>query len=512
MTKKSIFIPIILLLFLTMLLLYENIKMQVALPSDGWSRALPLDIESPKEIQTFMKKTGNTYDVYTTEKDKVVHTTYDEALHVLKKEKIQVSLPFNSRIWVNNQSVLYVENGSLILSENNNKRTIDQGVTNLLGKGEQVFYWKDKQLYEVNVSSWTGKLVAEFPGKVLDVAFDETADPFVVSCELNRNEIQFTLLTPSSGEYKTKQLPVITLAGKEGIEDLQFVQSEKNPILIYGTSSVSQGIRTHKAYEWEINSTDPEQSPKPTLMNIHTMQGTIENPQHLRVALQDGKPVLLFTAFGPTVGKSEGFNVYAATKEGKNWSASRKSTTGGVAQSPLWIGKHSIIWSSFSKDMTKLYGTTQDAKSVKESEKIKSEDLKQAAYSAVSSLFGGFILVMISLIWIAPPIICYVVLYFFKPDSIENGRIKWLQLALIGLYLGFQQYSLQFSFHKERLQFAPKYLSFNESLFVIPLILAIVTWVALKASKKEWGALAGFAYYACVNVLLMTFTFGPYIL
>ncbi|MCK6257792.1 hypothetical protein LCY76_14480 [Fictibacillus sp. KIGAM418] len=81
------------------------------------------------------------------------------------------------------------------------------------------------------------------------------------------------------------------------------------------------------------------------------------------------------------------------------------------------------------------------------------------------------------------------------------------------MYLITQFIVIQKFFTHTFYSFAPKYLIFSGSSYLIPLLLAVLVGCFLKWSKdKDWGILETVSYYAVVNIVLSIFLIVPYVL
>jgi ACR3 family arsenite efflux pump ArsB len=122
-------------------------------------------------------------------------------------------------------------------------------------------------------------------------------------------------------------------------------------------------------------------------------------------------------------------------------------------------------------------------------------------------------MILLSILWVILPAVFYLIVYFFKSDELEQNKLKWMNATLIGLYTLSQFVFFIRGFSKGSFVYAPDYLTFTDSFIVLPAILAVLTWVLLQAvQQKEWGSVMKFSYYTIVNILALTFLFGPFLL
>ncbi|MCP8970702.1 hypothetical protein [Ectobacillus ponti] len=514
MRNRQIWLPLLVVLALLTLVFYEHMKLQIALPASGWSRSVPLEAEAPLKLNTFVQKGQNAYHVYTTGQQ-VVHAVYDGALHVQQSEKLPAAVPEHSPLWADGKRVVYLQNGSLTESNGGEQKVMDTEVRGFLPSAGQLVYWKDAELYLWRADSGKRERLAAFSGKIFGAAADEASGSFVAVHQPDQTTAAFTLFKKAAdGAYTQTKWPSLSFVGTEALDELQLVQTKEGPVVFYGTFSNAQGIKTYRAYEWQVKPDKPDEEQKPQLMRVKDrMYGTVfENPYDLQAVQRGDHAALLFIANGSRGGKNEGYNVYEAKKEDGAWVAERRSTTSGIPSQPFWIGD-SVAWTHFADNTYKLYGATQDLSVVAKSREIQGEDWKGALYATMSALFGGIMMPIMAMLWLTVPVIFYVIVYFFRVDDLENGKMNWVEYVLLALYAATQLAFFMFSLDQARLLFAPAYLTFSGSFVVLPLLLAAVCFVLLRYVRhEEWGPLAAFFYYAGINILFISCLFGPFLL
>ncbi|UOY93046.1 hypothetical protein MUG87_02610 [Ectobacillus sp. JY-23] len=508
MNKKAILIPVCLLICIFSLLYYEHIKIQTALPSKDWSRSFFINLQSDMPLNAFVRSDSD-YHVYTLQKNNVLHTVLNENMDIKTQYVVNVRASFNSRLWGKDEDIMYIHNGELQFSNGKDVRTIAQDVVNFRSLPESVLYWKEKELYEVK-SDGPPRLLTTFNYKIKDVVLEPNGQSVLVVLENEQVESQLMLVT-QDGQVQT--LPSLTMSGTEKVEEFQFVREGNDLQIFYVTLSLAQGIKTYRAYEWNVTSGTKQAEQRPVPLQLYSKEGIeFSNPRYLQVRKEE-ELTLLFTAFGQTAAKEENFNVYEAKKQGGKWVSQRISTTDGVASYPIRFSDKEVMWTAFSGKTYTMAYASQDRDLIDRSEQIVADDWKDAMYGTFTSLFSGIIMMLLSISWLIIPTILYVIVYFFRTDELEQNKLKWIDITLIGLYTLSQFVFFAKVFKKDSLYYAPDYLTFTGSNIILPIALGLVVWVLMKWVKgDEWSSLQRFSYYASVNIVALSFLFGPFML
>ncbi|MBO9129207.1 hypothetical protein [Bacillus sp. 165] len=514
--KKAIAFPSVTIIFLLALLFYQNMNMQTSLPSKGWSRSVTMDIQSEYLAKPILKKAGNVYEIYVPRGQGIAHATYDSKLHIQTKESIPVQVPSFSNLFIHNKQFVYLKDGNLILHDAVKETILDKEVTSFGFNKEQLIYWKENRAFELDTIKWESRLLAEFSSPIRNIVFDVSSPSFLIVLQETDLTTKFVVFEhEAEGGYKQTQLSPLQQIGSEKMQEVLFTQEGSRATIIYGTYSSAQGVRTYRAYEWQVDMNEPLQAPTTKLIKFRDENNgsAFENPRYLQVKKKQNNLVILFAADGQTVGKFYGTNIYEAKKEGDTWNAGRRSTTNDVALEPFFMGDNAIGWYTFSGKTYSLHAASTDAGVISKSEEITSSDWKSTFYNTLMALSGSFMITLLALIWVIAPIVLYIITYIVKTNEFEDNRLKWLPYAWIGLYIGSQLLFFYLSFDKKRLVFAPEYLTFTGSFILIPIILTVLSWGMLRFSQQEeWGTIKSASYFTIVNILLYMFLLGPYLL
>jgi predicted neutral ceramidase superfamily lipid hydrolase len=179
---------------------------------------------------------------------------------------------------------------------------------------------------------------------------------------------------------------------------------------------------------------------------------------------------------------------------------------------PFWLTDETILWLGFSgKDYT-LYAASTDSNVINHSQKINRTDWEHALSNMIMSLFGSTMTLLFMLFAFILPFAFYLVTYYFNARFIEHHSQRAAFIMMI-LYVTSQLIFFTKGLSMKSFYHAPAYLSFQGSLIILSLLMAVLTWFIWRTVKdEEWGIIGNFAYFAVVNALLIMFSLGPYIL
>jgi hypothetical protein len=238
----------------------------------------------------------------------------------------------------------------------------------------------------------------------------------------------------------------------------------------------------------------------------------LEDPKHLQYGVDENNKVkVLFTTRAMRSLEKEAVNVYEAFQQGDVWLTERRSTTNYGSLHANWIGDESIIWMNMINQTEFTFsGASTDPKVIESSLIKTTEDYKQAISSTILSLFQGLIMAMSAIYWVTPSVLFALVIYFVKISLMEDEDVR-VKYTILALYLAMQFIFIQKLFNAHYYQFAPDFLAFSGSSYVIPLLIAALSGLALLLAKKQdWSMIASITYFVAINIFLLSLTVGPY--
>jgi hypothetical protein len=513
MKTKAIVYPLIVIIALLGLLFYEHLKTETALPSEGWSRSINFDVTSSIISNPYVTRSEDFYYLYFPTEKGVIRLTLNEQLKVKQRLTLPIQVPSNTHLWAHEKHLIFVEQSELKLYNGKTTKTLAKNVTNFTVNKDTLLFWKENELYELDVNSLQSKQLSVFPAKIFDVIVDKKAASYLVVLQVNSSQYEFVMVeSEQTVQPKITHLPSLTLIGSESLEEVRFARENENVYIVYGTYSSAQGIKAYRAYEIQLSLDNLSTVVNGNRIDFYDKQfgGKLPNPRYLEISVDKGEVSVLFTAIGPSSARSEEVNVYEAKKEENRWIASRRSTTHDVSLEPFWLMDETILWLGFSgKDYT-LYAASADSHIIADSQKLNVSDWKYAFSNMIMSLFGSTMILLFMIAWLILPAAFYFVMYYVNDRFIEYHSQRAIFIMMI-LYIISQL--IFFTKSLSMVRYAPAYFSFPGSLLLLPLFIAGLAWLIWRTVKdEEWGVIGNFAYFAVVNALFIMLSFGPYIL
>ena len=356
------------------------------------------------------------------------------------------------------------------------------------------------------------KLIFKAQEKLADLTSHPDSSSFVaiVGEKVNMESIY---LHDENGKYEASSILRYEKSSTDKIYNFRFAESKEKVHFLYTLYSSKQGTKSFKTYYGAapISSLNKlsfnEISFKDKAYHSH-----LENPNYQQLNIENGKPAVLFAAAGPISNKKEAGNIYNAVLENGKWETNRISTTKDYSTYPLKADDQTVFWlKANSITDFQVYAASKDPGIIKKSQSIQKQDISSAVFDACTASIVSFIAMTNAFVWVVPSILFLGILYFVRIDMIEDEKpwVKWLSIALFILT---QMYVIQSLFNAQFYTFAPDYLTFTGSSFVIPVVVSIIALYVMHLVKnKDWGLFAQVSYFIGVTVLFQLFVVGTYV-
>ncbi|HET7580687.1 MAG TPA: hypothetical protein VFK33_15525 [Bacillales bacterium] len=512
--------PILTFLISVALLMVYNLHQELLLPSKNWSRSIKMPLTTSDFYTPFVQKENGHYHIYTYQKGKIGDLVLDSKLQVVKKSKVPLHVKKETPYWIKGNNSLVMQNGKLILRRGERKKVLSRNMDGMAAAASQVIVWRDQKLYTVDLKTFSLTPVATLKNKIRSVVNGRHSSRFLAVSKLDQKHIQLTLFQQKNPGAVFEKIPVITL--EEGTSDanqtisgIQFAVSGKQMALVYTVFGITQGgtIRTnHFAAE---NLKDlPFQSALPSFQFIEKKTHRfLHDPIHIRVAFQGSHPVLLLAASGHMPVGEEAVNIYEAAKGAKYWQAKLVSKTDTVSKVPFWLNDQTVLWLDFiDYDQYQLMGASQNPQVIARSLQLRGEDWMNAFADTLVSLFSTLLIVFYSFLWIAPTGFFMGILAMANMTMMERNP-AWIKYTAVGLYVLMQLIFMPILFDGAFQVKAPVYLTFPGSPYVVTLLLAVQAWGMMKVVKgEEWENFAQISFFLTMDVWMVAFLVGPYII
>ncbi|WP_409288683.1 hypothetical protein [Peribacillus sp. SCS-37] len=508
MTKRAVFIPLFLLLILVLLLFIENTRLETMQPSVDWSRS----IETGGKASTLQAPFIHNERLFFAEDHGVSEIICSAGLDCKKKKVADISIPGSSAFWTDGKDVIYQDDTDLYLFRNGEKKLMEKGLSSARAGNDSLIFWKNEDLYIVDTVNKKSKKIHHADYPIIDAAFEK--DSFVVAEEKGPGIFKLTLFEGKRTNYKKLPLPEIEFPNGEVLEAFKLSRKENDMILALNTMRISQGNKSFDIWEAAYNL---KALKKPVLSRADFMDqksgAEYKDPRNMNFRVDGGSEQLLFMANGQRYSKFQGYNLYLAEKKKGKWTAQKVSTTRNLPNSPVWTGKGMVMWVNFTGGQNDLYGASTNKDAIEKGSKITKTDVKFSASNTVTALFGSFLVLFSSMMWVILPCTFYAILFFSKGNLLDDDSRKWVLYVPILLFLLTQLYYFNTALRKDSYVFAPEYLTFHGSFYIWPCIAALISFGVLRLSRlKDVNAAGRFFYFAVVDILILMFLIGPYIL
>ena len=510
MSKKAIVIPIITAIIMLLLYYVNNVRLEMALPDEGWGRSTDLKSSSNYPMEYYSYQEDDQLHVFMPDDRHVSYKVFDQNFKLKKEESILAEVAPGEPIWASDNQLIYLDNHQLIINQDGKTKVIDKETTSFTSTKSGVLYWNENELKEYNASTGETKSIHTYDHPIYKAVQAKNGMSILVALQMSDLEIDF--YSWQNGE--SKKLMEYSASGSETIENIVYDAGKQKATAVIEKYVMAQGQRDYKAIEvsFDLATSTIEKNENYTFYD-EVNGGELDNPRYLQLYYQDEKPVILFVAEGIRVAKRTGYNVYFATQQEGKWIGERRSNTEDTPVRPQWIGQDYILWQTFGGKEYVLHGTTNNHEYIASSQKITSNDYVSALYYFISGIFSGFFMLVMGMVWIIPPLIFYGVLFYIKKDIFERNERTWVEPVGILLYVGTMIYMLNQVFSDHSFSTAPTYLNFDGSLIIWPFIISIFTYLVYRwVMDKDSGLFAGLFYYMGYNLLVMTCLFGPYLL
>ncbi|MCF6136411.1 hypothetical protein [Pseudalkalibacillus berkeleyi] len=508
---KTWIYPIFICLVFISLLVNHHLQNERKLPTDQWSRTITLKEATSKSVP-FTYQKGNEYHIFQAGEQMVNHLITNDRLETSKVEEIPVRIPDPLAFWAYGSQLMFLKDGEIIHFDGEHEKVLANNVKGMSSSEKQVIYWNDKSIYSIDTESFRSERIAESEQTIEDVILNIQSDSFIVLSDRASTDIKVHYFTKQGKDYTPVKVTEISEAGVARLTEMDFLEIDGKLHITYSTFGTAKQQLNYRSYYTSINQKSLGQPLNFEELLFHN-EGNGERlfkPRDLHLFLNDGKPSILFTTKGRTVGKQMADNIYMSSKSGEKWMARRISTGNHSSEQPQNIGDGTVIWLDYSGEEYMVSGASNNPEAVKQSMKLNSEDWKNALSNSMSGLFAGFIILLIAFIWVAPPAIYLFIINLVKEESIDQKK-QWVLWSTIIVYIAVQFMLVPKIFNRSFFANAPEYLTFSGTMFVIPLGLALLAYGLMKiGTEHNWGIFSKVFYFACLNILFFIILIGPY--
>jgi hypothetical protein len=515
---KPFVIPLLFFLVVFVAFTLENLKTELKLPNEGWSRSLPLQTEKIGEVKPVFQEQNGMQRVYVPKENEVLSFHVTDQLDVKDKQTIPLSIPSPQDFWVQGDQFVFVRDKQLIHFDGEKENALDQDVYGMDSNPNNIIYFKENEILTVDKSSWSVQSLKKLPEQIYSIVLNDTSDSFISvgkTSKQSSKQVKVTFHQPDN-QSDSGFKEYIILDKDEQIQEnhfgFYFIENGNDVTVYYSLFSNNSGGKSYKIFQGtnQLNAnSDWDFSIMTFIDNIGTK---LENPKFIQYGVdENGQAKVMFTTRALKSNEKEAVNVYEARANGDVWKTELRSTTNDQSVHPYWIGEDSVMWLNLVgyKEYT-FSGASKNTDVIEKSLKITKIDLKEAVSATVLSLFQGLIFAMSSVYWITPAVLFALVIYIVKIKLMEDED-KRILYTILALFLGVQFIFIQKLFNTHYYMYAPNYLAFSGSSFVIPIVLALASGAAVwYGRKQDWSKLTAIGYFAVLNTFFLSLVVGPY--
>ncbi|OEF99439.1 hypothetical protein BHF71_09005 [Vulcanibacillus modesticaldus] len=511
---RAIYLPILITIILIGILLYRNIQSELTLPDTNWSRDVTLPMTTMNALP-FVREDANGVHIYGKEGRRVKHLVLKDGLRVKMESSIEIDLPPLKPFWAKNERLVYIKDGELFLFSEGIEKSLYQNVNGMVAKEDLVIFWQDTNLFKLDAQDFSVIPIGSTNDRIDSVIINQDSPAnFIVITKSDMNRIQLTFYRlKDNNTYNQISLLTMTEYPGEKITGFQFVSNEKEIDIIYTTYSVKQGVVTYRAYFTKAMLNNLSDIPPFTNIEVIDEQYMVKlkNPKHIQLSLEDDVPTILLAVNGYLTPKKRAVNIYEAKNIDGKWVANKRSKTARMSVRPFWLDYGNILWLDFiSTKEYQLKGSSTNPITIEESQRINYNDWMNALANTLLSLTASLVIILNSILWMVPTAFFITVISFIDITLLERD-VKWIKKTAIILYLTTQLFVVKGIFSATFNVFAPSFLAFRGNSFIIPLGLAVVTYMITKYAKNDdWEPIHEISYFMLVNVWLFTILIGPY--
>ncbi|MQR97138.1 hypothetical protein [Fictibacillus phosphorivorans] len=513
---KPFVIPLLFFLVVFIALTFENLKTELKLPNEDWSRSLPLQTEEIGEVKPVFQEQNGMKRVYVPKENEVLSFHVTDTLEVKDKQTTPLSIPSPQDFWVQGNQYVFVRDQQLIHYDGEKENVLDQDVRGMDSNPKKIIYFKENEILSVDRSSWSVRSLKKMPEQIYSIVLNDTSDSFLSVVKSAKQTSKQLKVTYHQLESQKVLREHVILDKDEQINEnhfgFYFIENGNDVTVYYSLFSNNSGGKSYKIFQGtnQVNTNSDWNFSMMTFIDNNGIK--LENPKFMQYGMDDnGKAKVLFTTRALKSNDKEAVNVYEARADGDVWKTELRSTTNYQSLHPYWIGEDSVIWLNLVgyKEYT-FSGASKNPNVIEKSLKITRVDLKEAVSATVLSLFQGLIFAMSSVYWIAPSVLFALVIYIVKIKLMEDED-KRILYTILALFLGVQFIFIQKLFNTHYYMYAPDFLAFTGSSFVIPVALALISGAAVWYGRKQnWSKLTSICYFAAINTFFLSIVVGPY--
>ncbi|PFG14354.1 hypothetical protein [Bacillus sp. es.036] len=499
---KKIGFPILTGFIILLLVYLHQLSILQEKPATDWSRSVNLDVAA-EDSEMFVQREEDRSTLFFSG-DPVRKVVVNEKLDTTTEE-LSYSIPDGYSFYVDDQQAIYKKKDELIYATDEKETSILKEIEGMNVSENGVIAWSRHTAYTI---SPVGKVKSEIelPQYIKSGTLTEEGLAFLYVQTDDVN--QFLTLDAGKDPVVLYETP---LTSGEIYSNLQMIELDNKLTFTYTISATRQGTRVVSTYFGESVAGKEADVQLLKIQNAETGD-RFEKPNYFSLIEKDGAAHLLFSSNGEISPKRSVISIYEASQQDGEWVASRRSTTEELSIRPIAITDQSLVWMDKEKNELVLHGASTDPTVVKSSSSISSDDLTYALYYTFTAIVGMFAMLAFSFGFLILPAVALMYFYFANTTAIEQDK-KWVEWTIILLCVASQIIFLPSILDGPFQYLAPSYLTFSGAAYVWPLIIFVVSYMISRvAQDQEWTIMQRTSYQLGLNLGMLIFLLGPYIL
>ncbi|MFJ5770348.1 hypothetical protein [Psychrobacillus sp. NPDC093180] len=511
MKNKLIIISTLITLCLAGFQYWITLHIQTQLPSEQWSRSIPIDTMESNFSKLQSVPTENGYTLSLRDLKKLIVLSCNRELDCKEKWTID-KLNTNANSWSDETNSYYMKDHSLIHWNNlDGEKTIAQHVIDFAKTEDTLVYWSDDQkIFVLNSPSPEEEHQFQMSEPV---KFAQIIDNQIFIVTKNEKTQLYTLHNLSNQPNKLFQFE---LNATEILSSLQIIQHSATNYLLLLDKKVSAGGTSTKNIETASFNLTMNQSPIFNELSFVEKQTDLSLNYIQNPAISSGKqgPIITFSStFNDSSGEKV-TKVFVGDFSEKIIQANAVTKSESRYERPILLNEQTVAYLKMTGTNRSLAYSSADEEIKQASSGIMEGDYTAAGYTLIEKLFYGVILVLFSLIWI---IITLLITYgtlltMLKMKVAQSHRIAFFVHIIALLVI---QICLLFKFTTiENLITRIPFITENWHFVILLLVSSILSFVPLlmlreKVSEDNFNMFV--VYTTFMNLLILFFLIGPYL-
>jgi hypothetical protein len=511
--KSTFYIPILLLVVMVGLLTLHHAGKERDQTPEGLSRNTDV-VEGAKGKVLTVNKIDSGYDVHYNENEKLTNVQLNDTLEVTNKETLPIELSLAATFWAKENQAIYIEKDQLLHYDGSKKHTIDKEVEGLSVGDETVYYWKKNRIFQLDTSTITSSEIAATEQPVTKLFTSDDTNGLFAAAVQKEDYSNDVLVYQTSGQdtQMNHMFNVPSISG-ERVNTIDLSQNEEGTHVIYTTKQSHAGTITIRGYYNIFTGNEKEASFKEIAVYDAFSSDRMRVIKDLDLVMTESGPEVFLSARGLITPKIESWNIYRAEpQDSGKWIANHISSTKSISNNHVYASEGEIFWLDAKGKTVKIMAVSDHPHLVQKAEEYQPSDFIQGFFSGITTLPYGFILLMVSAMWIAPAAIFLFAVSFWNENAIEQKH-SWVRYSTIGLFAICQYYLMQQFFTPMFHAFSPSYLSFPWHSIVLPLAFVFLSMLfTLIVRQKQWSIYQEFGYFTLFNTIFVIFLISPYVI